>query len=91
MLCIVIVTLPQLVLTMCPQECVCISEEQKVTHCDNAALADIPALLDPRITSLTMINCTLKRLDPDVLELYPGRFSILVFNKTTRNEFFDNK
>ncbi|VDK61206.1 unnamed protein product [Onchocerca ochengi] len=61
----------QLVLTMCPQECVCISEEQKVTYCYSAALSDIPALLDPRITSLSMVNCTLKRLDPDVLELYP--------------------
>ncbi|VDK72824.1 unnamed protein product [Litomosoides sigmodontis] len=80
--CIVAVTLPQLVLTMCPQECVCISEEQKVTHCDNTALADIPALLDPRITSLTMVNCTLKRLDPDVLELYPDlEYLDLSFNE----------
>ncbi|KAM3724462.1 Insulin-like growth factor-binding protein complex acid labile subunit [Dirofilaria immitis] len=69
--CITVVTTPQLVLTMCPQECVCISEERKMTHCNNAALSDIPALLDPRIKSLSMVNCTLKRLDPDVLELYP--------------------
>uniref|UniRef100_A0A0R3RPA1 LRRCT domain-containing protein n=1 Tax=Elaeophora elaphi TaxID=1147741 RepID=A0A0R3RPA1_9BILA len=80
--CIIVVTLPQLLLTMCPQECVCISEERKVTHCDNAALSDIPALLDPRITSLSMVNCTLKRLDPDVLELYPDlEYLDLSFNK----------
>ncbi|KAL4001644.1 Leucine rich repeat family protein [Acanthocheilonema viteae] len=80
--CIIIVTFPQVVLTMCPQKCVCISEEQKVTRCDNAALTDIPALLDPRITSLTMTNCTLKRLDPDVLELYPDlEYLDLSFNK----------
>lgn len=74
--CIIFVTMSQLVLTMCPQECVCISEEQKVTYCYSAALSDIPALLDPRITSLSMVNCTLKRLDPDVLELYPGIFLV---------------
>ncbi|CAG9537450.1 unnamed protein product [Cercopithifilaria johnstoni] len=80
--CIIVVSLLQLVLTMCPQECVCISEEQKVTHCDNAALTDIPALLDPRITSLGMVNCTLKRLDPDILELYPDlEYLDLSFNK----------
>lgn len=56
---------------ICPQECICISDEQRLARCDNAALSDIPALLDPRITSLSMFNCTLKRLDPDVLELYP--------------------
>ncbi|EJD73809.1 leucine-rich repeat-containing protein 4B [Loa loa] len=74
--------MPQLLLSMCPKECICISEEQKVTRCDNAALNDIPALLDPRITSLSMVNCTLKRLDPDVLELYPDlEYLDLSFNK----------
>ncbi|OZC05052.1 leucine Rich repeat-containing domain protein [Onchocerca flexuosa] len=80
--CIIVVTMSQLVLTMCPQECVCKSEEQKVAYCYSAALSDIPALLDPRITSLSMLNCTLKRLDPDVLELYPDlEYLDLSFNQ----------
>uniref|UniRef100_A0A915PSI7 LRRCT domain-containing protein n=1 Tax=Setaria digitata TaxID=48799 RepID=A0A915PSI7_9BILA len=81
-LCIIIVTVPQFVLTICPQECICISEEQRIARCDNAPLSDIPALLDPRITSLSMVNCTLKRLDPDVLELYPDlEYLDLSYNK----------
>ncbi|KAK6100657.1 Leucine rich repeat family protein [Brugia pahangi] len=78
-LCLII---PQIVFSMCPKECICISEEQKVTHCDDTVLNDIPALLDPRITSLSMVNCTLKRLDPDILELYPDlEYLDLSFNK----------
>ncbi|VDN27181.1 unnamed protein product [Gongylonema pulchrum] len=72
---IIIIVCEQQVLSICPQSCICISEEQRIARCDGAALSDIPALLDPRMTSLSMYNCTLRRLDPDVLELYPGMFA----------------
>lgn len=62
--------------TICPNECICISDKQRMVRCDSVPMGEIPALLDPRIKSLSMSNCSLKSLDRDVLELYPG---LLIF------------
>ncbi|VDK25602.1 unnamed protein product [Anisakis simplex] len=63
-----------LVHAMCPSGCMCTTDERHIVRCDNAPLVDIPSLLDPRTKTLTMSNCSITRLDPDVMELYPGRY-----------------
>uniref|UniRef100_A0A914RW73 LRRNT domain-containing protein n=1 Tax=Parascaris equorum TaxID=6256 RepID=A0A914RW73_PAREQ len=57
---------------MCPSGCTCTTDERHIVRCDDVPLGDMPSLLDPRTKTLSMSNCSLSRLDPDVMELYPG-------------------
>ncbi|VDK22129.1 unnamed protein product [Anisakis simplex] len=57
---------------MCPVGCECTADQRHSVQCDGSALNDIPSLLDPRTRRLSMVNCGIRRLDADVLELYAG-------------------
>uniref|UniRef100_A0A915BT93 LRRCT domain-containing protein n=1 Tax=Parascaris univalens TaxID=6257 RepID=A0A915BT93_PARUN len=67
---------------MCPSGCTCTTDERHIVRCDDVPLGDMPSLLDPRTKTLSMSNCSLSRLDPDVMELYPD----LEFLDLSQNE-----
>uniref|UniRef100_A0A0M3I2X1 LRRCT domain-containing protein n=1 Tax=Ascaris lumbricoides TaxID=6252 RepID=A0A0M3I2X1_ASCLU len=67
---------------MCPSGCTCTTDQRHIVRCDDVPLGDMPSLLDPRTKTLSMSNCSLNRLDPDVMELYPD----LEFLDLSQNE-----
>lgn len=59
--------------TICPRGCNCTEGSRTDSViCDGVYLGDVSALLNPRIKVLSLRNCGITRLDPDVLQLYPG-------------------
>lgn len=62
-----LIALVEYVKGMCPRGCSC---ESSMVRCDGTPLLDIPSFLNPRIKSLSLSNCSLQRLDPDLLEFY---------------------